>query len=381
MTRPVYIVRAAAFLPNAPVGNDQMESILGQIGRRSSRARSIVLRQNGIRQRYYAIDPATGATTHSNAQITAGAVRRLEHEDFSIEQMEVLACGTSSPDQLAPNHAVMVHGELGGPHCEVMSAAGICVSGVMSLKYGYLSVMAGQTSNAVVTGSETASSFMRARNFESEPERCDEEIRNRPIVAFEKDFLRWMLSDGAGAFLLRDRPARHAHSLRIEWIDQFSFAGEMPTCMYAGAEKDDSDRLIGWRELPPSASGESPIVFRQDVRLLEAGIREASRKAFEAMIARHALAVDQVDWLLPHYSSAHFRNVVHEVMPDDWKIPESRWFTNLSTRGNVGAASIYLMLEELLASGRLREGDRLLCYVPESGRFTVAFIYLRVIAV
>jgi 3-oxoacyl-[acyl-carrier-protein] synthase-3 len=39
---------------------------------------------------------------------------------------------------------------------------------------------------------------------------------------------------------------------------------------------------------------------------------------------------------------------------------------------------MYLMIEELFSSGRLRPGERILCYVPESGRFSTAFVYLTV---
>jgi len=47
--------------------------------------------------------------------------------------------------------------------------------------------------------------------------------------------------------------------------------------------------------------------------------------------------------------------------------------------GNVGSASIYIMLDELLRSGRLKDGQHLLCWVPESGRFSSGFIYLTAI--
>jgi 3-oxoacyl-[acyl-carrier-protein] synthase-3 len=43
-----FITRTGAFLPNAPVGNDDMERILGQVGERPSRARRAILRSNGI---------------------------------------------------------------------------------------------------------------------------------------------------------------------------------------------------------------------------------------------------------------------------------------------------------------------------------------------
>ena len=137
--RSVFITRTASFLPNAPVGNDDIEGVLGQVGGRPSRARRIILRNNGICQRHYAIDPATGKATHSNAQLTAEAVRLLTGDDFDLSSIDCLATGTSLPDQLMPNHGVMVHGELGNPACEVVTTAGICASGIAALKYAWLS--------------------------------------------------------------------------------------------------------------------------------------------------------------------------------------------------------------------------------------------------
>ena len=106
--------------------------------------------------------------THTNAQLTAEAVRRLNpYGGFSPADIELLACGTSSPDQLMPGHAVMVHGELGGAPLETVSTAGICMAGMGAFKYACLSVEAGQTANAVATGSELASTFFRANLFAS----------------------------------------------------------------------------------------------------------------------------------------------------------------------------------------------------------------------
>lgn len=381
MADGVYVTRISTVLPNDPIDNERIETMLGQVGGRPSRARAIVLRSNGIRSRHYALDPVTGRPTHTNAQLTAEAVRRLAGAGFSLDDIDVLACGTSSPDQLMPNHAVMVHGELASRPCEVVATSGICVSGVTALKYGWLSVLSGQARNAVATGSELASTFMRAGNFEAENTARIAAMEKRPVIAFEKDFLRWMLSDGAGAMLLQDRPATQGLSLKIEWIDQYSYASELGPCMFAGAEKTEDGRLRGWREFDSATEVAERSIFsvKQDVRLLEEGIRVSSRKAFEAMIARRGLRVADVDWYLPHYSSEYFRSVMWDVMPDDWKIPQERWFTNLAHKGNVGSASMYLMLDELFNGGRLKAGDRVLCYVPESGRFSIAFVCLRVV--
>ncbi len=377
-----YITRSSVCLPNAPVENDQVEAILGQVGERPSRARRVVQRSNGIRRRYYVIDPATGKPNYTNASLTAAAVRGLAGNGFALDDLACLVCGTSNPDQLMPNHAVMVHGELGVPVCEVVATAGVCVSGATALKYGWMSVLSGDARNAVVTGSETASLGLLAQNYDAEPLNGAEILEAHSELAFEKDFLRWMLSDGAGALLLEPAP-RPGLNLRIEWVDIFSYAHVLPACMYVGAEKQADGALRGWM-LYSAREREANSVFalKQDVRLLnDEVIAHTLVKPLERVIAHRGLSPGDVDWLLPHYSSEYFRAPVADGLARaGLPIPQERWFTNLERVGNVGSASIYIMLDDLLQSGRLRNGQHLLCWVPESGRFSSGFIYLTVTA-
>jgi len=371
----VYITGTSAFLPNAPVGNDGIEDVLGMIAGKPSRARRIVLRNNGIRQRHYAIDPATGQATHTNAQLTAEAVRGLG----DIGDIDCLSTGTSMPDQLMPNHGVMVHGELGNPPCEVVSSAGICVSGVSALKYAYMAVRCGLAANAVATGSEQASAVLTARNFEAESEHRVAELETHPEIAFEKDFLRWMLSDGAGAFRLQAEPRAQGLSLRIEWIEIRSQANHMDVCMYAGGEKQDDGSLKGWKAYPAEDwARRSVFAVKQDVRLLnDSVVAQTVGKPLQKAMASHGLTPAEVDWFLPHMSSEYFRQPIADCMAEvGFPVPQDKWFTNLSTKGNTGSAAIYIMVDELMTSARLKAGARLLCFVPESGRFTGSLIYL-----
>jgi 3-oxoacyl-[acyl-carrier-protein] synthase III len=377
MTRTVYITGTAAFLPNAPVSNDDMERILGQAGPRPSRARRTVLRSNGIQTRHYAIDPDTLAPTHTNAQATAEAVRGLD--GFDPARLSCIACGTSLPDQIMPNHAVMVQGELGLPAAEAVATSGICLSGVTALKYAWMAVRGGEHEQAVATGSEVASALTHARNFAGEMADDPEALEKRPELAFDKDFLRWMLSDGAGAVLLEAAPRREAVNLRIDWIDIASHAGEMETCMYAGAVKREDGGVTGWLQMEPEARERaSAMAVKQDVKLLnEHVIRYTLERTLEPIVARRRLTPDAVDFFLPHYSSNFFRDRVKAGLEAvGFPIPQERWFSNLVTRGNTGAASIFIMLDELVRSGRIERGQRLLCWVPESGRFSAGFIHL-----
>ncbi len=375
----VYITGTSTFLPNAPVANEEIESVLGMIGGKPSRARRIVLRSNGIRTRHYAIDPASGAATHTNAQLTAEAVRQLASERFSPADIDCLVTGTSCPDQLMPNHGVMVHGELGIPACEVASTAGICVAGITALKYAWMAVLCGQAKNAVATGSELASLSLHARNFEAESAHRISELEANPEIAFEKDFLRWMLSDGAGAMLLQGRPHPDRLSLRIDWIDILSQADSMEACMYAGAEKLADGTLKGWQQYSPEErNSRSIFAVKQDVRLLnEAVAYQTIGKSLAKAMATRDLQAGEIDWFLPHMSSEYFRQPMADCMAAaNFNFPQDKWFTNLHDKGNTGSASIYIMLDELLKSGRLQAGDRLLCFIPESGRFTGSLMHL-----
>ena len=382
MNKKVYINDIQAFLPNDAVGNKEIENVLGQVGSRPSRAKNLILRSNKIKQRYYAINPATGETTHTNTELTAEAIRKLSSPSFDINTTELLACGTTIADQILPNHALMVHGELGIPSCEVIATSGICLSGTMSLKYGYMSILSGQSNNAVVTGSENASAMMRANKFEAEIENVVDELERQPEIAFEKDFLRWMLSDGADAALLTSQPNTDSISLEIEWMMQKSYANELDACMYAGAEKQADGSLKGWREYGSQEwLDQSIFSVKQDVKQLNDNIVEYTvTKPLKELVEQGKVNADEVTYFVPHYSSGYFRDRLYQGMLEaGCDIPQERWFTNLPSKGNTGSASIYIMLEELFHSGELKVGDTLLCYVPESGRFSTAFMQLKVV--
>lgn len=140
----VYITRIAKYLPNDPVANEEMEGILGMVNGEPSRARPLVLVQNGIDTRYY-VHNKHGEATHNNAQLAVAAIKNLTDDEFTLNDIELLCCGTTTPDQLVPSHASMVHGVLNNRPMEIVSPHGVCCSGMQAYKYGFLSVKAGNT--------------------------------------------------------------------------------------------------------------------------------------------------------------------------------------------------------------------------------------------
>lgn len=373
----VYITKAAKYLPNEPVSNEEMEDYLGLINDAASKARRIILRNNKITSRYYAIDK-TGKSTHNNAELTRNAVVQLFDENFTAQDLEVLSCGTSTPDIFLPSHAAMVHGLLKNKSVELNSSTGVCCAGMNSLKFGFLSVRSGNSKNAICTGSERVSTWLNAQMYNHEAANL-KSLEEQPIIAFKKDFLRWMLSDGAGAFLLENKPSGPI-SLKIEWMEAFSYAYELETCMYAGGDKLENGEIKAWSDYPPEQwLNQSVFAIKQDVKLLDEFILSKGAESMSDAMSKNNITADQVDYFIPHVSSNFFVEGLKKGLTEKGiGMADEKWFMNLSRVGNVGSASIYLAVEELMNSGNLKKGDRILLSVPESGRFSFAYAYLKV---
>lgn len=373
----VYITKAAKYLPNEAVSNDEMENYLGLINDTASKARRIILRNNKITSRYYAVDKE-GKSTHSNAELTRNAVVQLFDEKFTDQDVEVLSCGTSSPDVLAPSHAAMVHGLLKNRSVELNSSMGICCSGMNALKYGFLSIRSGNSKNAICTGSEKVSTWLSSPKYNHEIINL-KNLEAQPIIAFKKDFLRWMLSDGAGAFLLQNKPGTGI-SLKIEWMESYSYAFELETCMYAGGDKLENGEIKPWSDYKPDEwLNESVFAVKQDVKLLDEFILPKGVESMSDAMTKHNVTALDVDYFLPHVSSHFFVEGLKKGLNEKGIVlTDEKWFMNLLRVGNVGSASIYIAVEELMNSGKLKKGDRILLSVPESGRFSFAYAYLTV---
>jgi 3-oxoacyl-[acyl-carrier-protein] synthase III len=378
--KDVYITKTATYFPNDPVSNEEMEEFLGLINKSPSKSKRIVLRNNGIKNRFYALTKE-GKPTHTNAEMTARAIRKMMGDDpAQIKEIDLLVCGTSSPDQIMPSHAVMVHGELPeAESIEVVSPSGVCCAGMHALKYAYMAVKTGDAHHAVATGSERFSAALKSQIFEDEAKKISE-LEENPYIGFEKEFLRWMLSDGASSFLLSDKKNETGFSLRIEWIEGVSYANIREACMYMGAEKEESGKLKGYLDFSPGEiQARSVMSIKQDVKLLSENIVPLGGIMLSKLFKEKGLDPAEVDYFLPHMSSDFFRTkIFDQLIKNGTPIPYDKWVINLGSLGNVGAASVYFMVDEVFKSKNLKQGQKILLLVPESARFSYMYALLTV---
>ncbi len=367
----VYLKSAGYHLPGEPVDNAGMDAFIAPLNRISGRIKQRILAENGIKQRYYAID-ARGGTTMSNAALAARAVYDcLEKGGLGLEQVSLLASGSSGGDTLMPGFANMIQGELAAAPMETLSVHGICAAGVGAIQAVAQAVELDGHALGLAVASEMPSRLFKRSRFSARNYDAD----------FDAHFLRWMLSDGAGAVTLgrRDAPGDMlpGRRLRLRWIHQKSFSGDYPVCMQLGLTHD---RQQGHLDYPSwtDAEADGALSLRQDIRLLphlfDIGIHE-----YAQLVRDQWVDPGRIRHFLCHYSSEKFIPVVEDLLDKaGLSIPKPYWFSNLAWRGNTGAASILIMLAEFLQTREVQPGEQILCYIPESGRFTTAYMLLEV---
>jgi len=379
MKNDVFITGTSCYFPNKPVSNEDMEDFLGLITGKHSRVKPAILKQNGIKQRYYALTKEQ-KITHTNAEMAVNSILQLlKNSDISNSEIELLSCATSSPDQMLPSHASMVHGLLKNKPLEIFSASGICLSCLQAFKTAFWGVLSGEKRNAICSTSELTSATLLSKNYDIEYEKCAD-LGVQPYMALEKDFLRFMLSDGASAVLLQDNPG-NGKALHVEWVEMTSYANELPTCMYMGAERKENGELKSWKSFNNlERTEQSLFVVKQDVKLLGAHAVPYWAKHIKYCLEKHNMALESISYVLPHVSSMFFYDkIINELKGIGIGIDESKWFTNLSRVGNIASAAIFAILDEFWKTHELKSGEKILLLVPESGRFSYGTVLLSVV--
>ena len=356
-----YITSTGSYLPGPAIENDNINRYLGRV-LGEGRVQRKILAVNGIAARHYALDQKQNPT-HSIYELAAEAVKDCLREAQDSPKVDYLSAGTTHAPLLAPGLSSLLHDQLSkenviGHSLEINSNSGICSSGAQALVNASRAVKSGEARAAVCVGVEQSSIGLRSKAFRTVYDLPAMLKDVRSSKWFMSVFLRFMLSDGAGAFLLEDQPREKGFSLKVNWTYSRSFANEAPLCMQLQSE---------------------PLMLRQDIKILAKYMAPLSKKAVEGALCAHDETLDCYDMVLPHMSSYYFEPSVKKIMAELSPNREVPYWTNLRTAGNTGAASIFIMLDEYMKTRPVAIGDRLLLFVPESGQFNYVLVSLTVV--
>ena len=357
-----FLTRTGSFLPGPPVANSEIQHYLGTLFL-EQRVRDKVLSLNGIGSRHYALSKDQKAT-HDVYQLGALAAQECLRDGRARHPITYLSAGSTNAPLVGPGLASLLHAELSRTGwlqapLEINSNSGICSSGAQAVVNAHRAVSSGEHRAALCLGVEQPSAILKSSVVRPRYDWWRMLRNNKRSQWFMTVFLRSMLSDGAGAWLLEDEPRPAGLSLEIEWTFSRSFANQTPLCM-----KLESRNLR----------------LSQDVGVLSKNLLPSVRHLFQEL--EKTRAVDLVDYhvILPHLSSYYFERTLHEFFEEFAGGRSIPYWTNLATAGNTGSASIFIMLDEYLKSHELKGGERLLLFIPESGQFNFVLLSLRVVS-
>ena len=354
-----YITRTGSFLPGDPVSNDELPAFMGELDGEADTRRKI-LRMNGIRSRHYALDRAQHPT-HDVYDLAVLAAENCLGE--GAHEIGHLSAGSTNTPFTGPgissilHHRLAAHGLVNQP-LEINSNSGICSASAQALVNSCRAIHCGDHRSALCIGVEQPSAILKSSVIVPPDDRAEHPENLTKSKWFMSVFLRSMLSDGAGAFLLEDRPSESGISYQVNWTHSQSFAHGTPLCMSLESRS---------------------LLLSQDVSILAEHLGPSVRKVVGSAMGKNHDSLASYQTILPHLSSFYFKKHLFGVFEEMCGGKEIPHWTNLETRGNTGAASIYIMLDEFTRTQPPANGDRIMLFIPESGQFNFVLISLTAI--
>ncbi len=279
-----------------------------------------VFSRTGIHQRHF----CAGET---GLELAAKAARQaMDRAGVTAADIGVCLVGTFTPDHASPSTACLLQRELGLEEdtiCFDLNAA--CAGFLYGLKTAHALLFDAPRPCAIVVGAEVISRVM------------DHTDRDTSVL----------FGDGAGAVALRRDESRSWHTV-------FGSRGDR-----------SSIRVQGPGPVPSAIHMDGKAVFRFAVEVVERSIRQL-------LEAEGICSVNDLDLVVCHQANARIIDHAAKKL----KAREGLFYKNMDRYGNTSAASIPIALDELVETGTLRPGMRLLT-VGFGGGLTWAGALLR----
>ena len=293
-----------------------------------------IVQRTGIRERRIA---SQGETT---ASLGAAAARRaLEAAGMTAKDLDLILCGTITPEMTFPSTACFVAASLGLTSTPAFDLSAACSGFIYSMVTGANFIKAGQYRNVLVIGAETLS---RITNYKD---------RGSCIL----------FGDGAGAVVLQ-RGSDLKRGLIYSTLHADGAGGEVMKCT-PGSRYPVCEAMIAEGGHFMQIKGRE--VYKFAVTKFEELIRDAMRAS--------ELTADQVKLIVPHQVN---QRIIDSAMEKLGLGPEKA-YVNIDRYGNTSAASIPIALDEAWRAGKVQKGD-VLIFVAFGGGLTWANAVVRV---
>jgi 3-oxoacyl-[acyl-carrier-protein] synthase III len=317
------VAGCGSYLPENVVTNDALAKIVDT-------SDEWIRQRTGIEQRHMA----------ENGEYTSdlgykAALRALEHAGMDAQEIDLIICATTTPDNTFPATAVMIQNKLGIHHGVAFDLQAVCSGFVFAMTTADLYIQTGKAKNALVIGAET---FTRILDFND----------RTTCVLF---------GDGAGAVILTGEEGTGAVSDRGILTSHIRSDGEHQKKLYVDGGPSTTQTTGHVRM-------EGREVFKHAVGM----ITDVITDAFDAT----GLDAEALDWFVPHQANKR----IIDASAKKLGIALEKVVTTVHLHGNTSAASIPLALDVAVKDGRIQKGDVVLLEAMGGG-FTWGSVLLR----
>lgn len=296
----MHISAVAAYTPEKVVANDDLQAFM-------TTNDEWIRSRTGIAQRHVVTD-------EQNADLAQRVAEQLlEKANITADQLDFIIVATMSGDSTTPGVANRVQGAIGATNAAACDLGAACAGFVYALDVAAGWLLRPDRHCGLVIGSETLSHLLDWHD-------------RRSAILF---------GDGAAGVLVTDEGAMPMSRLRS--------IGQDADALTAGGTANLS---------PFSTQTPVPPQFMMDGRRVFNFATSTVPRELTALLETAEMTVDQVDYYLLHQANGRIvESVGHKL-----GIPADCMPQNIARYGNTSAASIPLLLNELVTTGKIQRG-------------------------
>jgi len=273
--------------------------------------------RTGIKQRHKA-----AAEEYTSMFGTRAAKQALERSGVAPEEIDIIICATTTPDQIMPSTGVLIQAQIGAVNAAGMDVFAACSGFIYGMTMVESMIRTGRIRYALVIGAEVLTKYV------------DYTDRSTCVI----------FGDGAGAAVLG--PVPEGEGILATKIRSDGRYEEQLYCPAGGTKMGTSYETID----------QGMHFFKmKGNELFKVAVRSMSDISAE-MIAAAGLTLDDIDVVIPHQANQRITDAVAERLG----VPSEKVISNIAMHGNTSAASIPIAMDECIQSGRIKKGSTVL---------------------
>jgi 3-oxoacyl-[acyl-carrier-protein] synthase-3 len=301
------IAGTGSYLPEKVLTNADLEKLVDT-------SDEWIRTRTGIERRHIAAPDETSSSLAEHA-----ARRALRSAGLTVEDVDFIVVGTTTPDLIFPNTGTLLQQRLGIHNCPSFSLETACSGFIYALSVADKFVRLGEAKCALVVGVECLSR----------------------IVDWTDRGTCVLFGDGAGAVVLTPSVEPGIVATHLHSDGRYKDLLYYPYGVSSGFEQLKAGA-------PEGITMQGNDVFKVAVRTLSRLVDET--------LAKNGIDKHKIDWLVPHQANLR----IIQSAADKLDMPMEKVIVTVQDHGNTSAASIPLALDTAVRDGRIRRGQLLL---------------------